>query len=106
MLTIAAHQLLEALTGRLDVVDCILDKLSVDWSSEVGELTLVLDPQIIGQGFQADGDLLLGEGPRRGSSRPRKLAALKLELVRPDDADWALSPVAQAWQTGKRLIGC
>jgi len=44
MLLITAHQLLEALPGRLDVIDCVVDEFSVDWSGEIGELPLVLDP--------------------------------------------------------------
>ena len=80
MPSVATHQLVEALTGRLDVIDCIVDELGVDWSREVGELPLVLDPQIIGQGLQAMG--LAGEG-RGERFHVEKVAALKLNSLAP-----------------------
>jgi hypothetical protein len=55
----AAHEHVEALTGRLDIIDCVVDELGVDRSGEVGELPLVFDTQTLRQGFQALG--LAGE---------------------------------------------
>ena len=43
MLSVTTHKLVKALAGRLDIVDCVIDELGVDWSGEVGELSLVFD---------------------------------------------------------------
>jgi hypothetical protein len=55
MLSVTAHELVETLTGRLDVIDRIVDELGIDWSREVGELSFVLDAKILGQRLEAMG---------------------------------------------------
>ena len=85
MLSVTTHELVEALTGRLDVIDGVIDELGIDRSREVGELSLVLDTQILGQGLETMGFACERRGERFDVE---KVAPLEVRpAAPPDDVD-------------------